>query len=347
LTNRERFVTALNGGLPDKIPYVLYGRTFNYECPAEWDEFVKRGLIQMPRVRGVKEIREGVEESVIKYIDERTGRNIERRAINSPAGELFMTYHDGWPQDYYVKTPDDCRAMEYFLRNTKLELDKKIFCEQENEIGDTGVTVIRAERSPLQKMIVDYAGLAGYSYLCADAPAAVEGLIEAYADYAAKYFSLLASHPCAFIQIPENLTSEQCGPERFKKYHMPFYEKIIPALHGAGKRVFAHYDGKLKILAALIAETGLDAVESFTPPPEGDVSYADFKKAAPDKTIMAHLGLCDYLLPPETLRERVIFLARQASADGRKILFEISEDCPPNWRVSVPVIMDALETKIF
>ena len=62
--------------------------------------------------------------------------------------------------------------------------------------------------------------------------------------------------------------------------------------------------------------------------------------AWPDKVFWANINLDLYYRPPEVLREAV--KAKQRRAGMRGLAFEISEDLPANWRVSIPIVLDAL-----
>ena len=345
MTNRERFAAAIKGAKPDRIPYLIYGGHVTDANYHSWAPFIERGLCVMPRVKGVKETAPDVTETVENFYDARSGYNVERRTIRTPAGEISRLSHDGWVREYFVKSPCDYAVIEYILRNTALAPDFDDFYGHEAKIGDAGVTIVRAERSPLQKIIVDYAGLENFSYHMADAPATVDGTVEVLNDYLKRYYAVLAGHPSAYIQIPENLTSEQSGPARYKKYHMPFYEMVVAAFRGANKKLFAHYDGKIACLAELITETGLDGVESFTAPPEGDLTYADARRIMPDMIIMANIGLSDYFLPPDELKKKIAGFIECAAPDGRGLIFEISEDLPVKWSESIPVVLDAIESR--
>ena len=55
----------------------------------------------------------------------------------------------------------------------------------------------------------------------------------------------------------------------------------------------------------------------------------------------ANINLELYSRPPDELRDAVI--AKRERAGKRAFAFEISEDLPPNWLETIPVVLDALE----
>lgn len=122
---------------------------------------------------------------------------------------------------------------------------------------------------------------------------------------------------------------------------MPVYEEAFPILRAAGKRVFVHYDGALRVIADQIARAPFDGIESLTEPPEGDMTYDECRAMWPDKVFWANINVSCYALPPEQLTEAV--LAKQQRAGKRGLAFEISEDLPANWRETIPVVLRALE----
>ena len=61
--------------------------------------------------------------------------------------------------------------------------------------------------------------------------------------------------------------------------------RCADALHKTGKFYGVHMDGLLAVLKEGIAASHLDFIEVFTPPPMGDLSLEDARRAWPDKTL--------------------------------------------------------------
>ena len=149
--------------------------------------------------------------------------------------------------------------------------------------------------------------------------------------------------PARYISLLENLTADQVGPRRYKVYHMPFYEKLLGILNAQDKKVYAHLDGKLQSLAGLVGQTGFDGIDSLTETPEGDMRIAGARAMWPDKCLWVNINVSLYSLTPDELSEIVRRMAREGAPDGRKLVFEVSEDMPANWTESIPVVLEALE----
>ena len=340
-TNRKNITDVLEGRKPEFIPFSIYGWSAMGDDPA-WQNVVKQGLCRVMRIPVINEI---LSSNVEKMHHEEIvdGKPMQRITLRTPLGELNQVLIKNHEQEYYLKTPDDYKIMKYIIENTKLELDSKLFDETEKMLGDTGFTLIYGIRSPMQTMIVDYAGLENFSYSLADGFPELFELADVLLEQLITYCKIAAKGPGRYFQLRENLTSDQWGPERFSKYHMPVYEKIIPILHSGGKKVYTHYDGKLSCLSKLISKTEIDGIDSLTAPPEGDMTLKEARAAFPGKMFWVNINISLYSLPLEKLKEKITEFVYQTSEDGRNLAFEISEDVPANWQESIPVVLDTLK----
>ncbi|MGO8748555.1 MAG: hypothetical protein ACLQNE_21490 [Thermoguttaceae bacterium] len=90
---------------------------------------------------------------------------------------------------------------------------------------------------------------------------------------------------------------------------------------------------------APVASLGFD-LDSLTPPPEGDMAVAQARAAWPDKFFWLHppLGWCRE--ERGTLIERLCRMVRDAGP--RRYCLMISEDVPPNWQETVPLVLETL-----
>ncbi|MBN1874582.1 MAG: hypothetical protein JXA33_10165 [Anaerolineae bacterium] len=120
------------------------------------------------------------------------------------------------------------------------------------------------------------------------------------------------------------------------------YDECFAWLHQAGKIVGSHYDGRTASCKAQIARAPIDLIESLTPPPEGDQTLTEARAAWPDKLFWSNLNVACYDLPPQDLKDLVWARIQEASSDGRRLAFEVSEQYPANWQTSIPVVLETL-----
>jgi hypothetical protein len=82
-----------------------------------------------------------------------------------------------------------------------------------------------------------------------------------------------------YFEFADNLDGVLTNPRLFATYCLSCYQSYTEVLHAAGKRVGSHADGDLTSLLPLLAETGLDVCESFTPDPLTSCRVEDALKA--------------------------------------------------------------------
>lgn len=339
MTPRENLIAALEGRQPERISYTV-NQEFVTHDPA-WEVLFAAGLCRIPYVHIVREEMTGVE-CVVEPVTWQ-GQPGRRVTLRTAQGEISQIEINGWVQEYYLKTPADYRVMVDIVRNTSLSLDPAGFEAAEREVGDRGLTLVGVGRSPMQTILVDYAGLEEFSYHLTDGFSELFELAEALEAQLLERCRLTAAGPGRFISLLENFTAESWGAARFRQYHLPVYTKLLPIFAAAGKRVFPHCDGQLACVAPLLAETGFAGLESLTEPPEGDLTLAQARAAFPGKVFWANINVGIYALPPDDLRRWVRERVRAAAPDGRGLAFEISEDLPPNWREAIPVVLETLK----
>lgn len=341
MTPRENLCIALDGKHPDWIPYTI-NRDFVTDDPA-WNDLFADGLCPIPYVLTVRTETAEVERIMEPVTSH--GRPARRMTLRTPVGDISQVETDGWVVEYFLKVPADYRVMEYVVRHTRLTLVPAAFEASETAVGDRGLTLVGVGRSPLQTIMVDYAGLENFSYHLAAGFPELFALAEALEERLLERCRLTAAGPGQYISLLENFTAENWGPERFRQYHLPVYAKILPIFHAMNKRVFPHCDGKLACVAELLAGTEFAGIESLTEPPEGDLTLAQARAALPDKVFWANINVGLYALPAAELRRWVRRRVQTAAPNGRGLAFEISEDLPPNWRETIPVVLEVCNNK--
>ncbi len=338
MSNRSALEAVLAGSLPGRVPLGIYEEFVSQEPAVA--ALCGAGLTLICEAPSVREARTGIE--VERRPEPWRDELGERTILRTPVGEISRLTVRGWEQEYLLKSQADYRVMTYIVEHTAIEADPAPFLEKERSVGEAGITFLWLGRSPMQTILVDYAGLEAFSgHISAGFPELFE-LAEALLEQLVARCRCVAAGPGRYVSLLENLTAEQWGPRRFARYHLPVYERILPILHAGGKKAYAHFDGQLACLAPLIAETELDGIESLTGPPEGDMTYAQARAAWPGKTFWGNINVGLYDLPPAELRAAVQQMVRDAAPDGRNLLLEVSEDLPHNWRQSLPIVLDAL-----
>jgi len=329
------------GDRPEQVPLTTYRMFTRVGGPADWEPLFAAGLVPVDSFCPVRRSwTGGVEHETAEYDD--AGLHWRRSTIRTPVGEIYSLHANGWQQKYMLTGPADYRVMTYVVEHTRLEPAYDDFLARQKDFAGRGVTMVAAGRTPMQTLLVDWAGLEQFSMHLFDFADAVRGLYEAQLKLFGEMIDLVAAGPGRMVSVLENFTSETLGPRRFAEFHVPLYKRFFPALQSAGKIVGTHFDGKLSSCAELIAESPMDMIESLTPPPEGDMTLRDARAAWPEKLFWSNINVAAWQLPPDRLRAEVLQRVADGSDNGRRLAFEISEDLPDNWQQSIPVVLDAL-----
>ena len=337
-TTRDNLIAALNGQTPDITPLSFYSWMTEDFLTDEWKRLYDAGLGICHHCRIVEEVMHGVRETTRH--EKRGGETYVIQTRETPKGTIRHVHKDGWCIEHWLKTPQDYRVMIWITENTELVPRYEVFEQGQEMVGDWGVAVVLASRTPAMTINVDWAGTERF---CMDLALETPELFELY-DARKKLFmretELVAKGPGRFVKWLENLTIGMLGPQRYTNLLVSIYEQCVPALEAAGKGVMVHYDGALSVIADEIAAAPFHIIESLTEPPEGDMMYDQCRKAWPDKAFWANINVELYYESEQVLRQAVIDKRQRA---GKKALaFEISEDLPTNWRQSIPIALDTL-----
>ncbi len=338
----QRINAFWKGVRPDQIPYTIYFWEWRHvkHDPA-WRQMYTDGLGVTFHITPYNLVKRKVE--VIQADSVERGTHIHKITQRTPVGEITAEWADGWHRKYWLETSEDYEVMQYIVEQTEVIADIER-CQAEREaLPPFGISLLALGRTPLQTILVDYAGLENFSMHLYDFPEEVHALYAALLDNFHRQVEITADAPGKFVSNLENFTAESLGPKRYQQFLLPVYEQCFPILHKAGKIVGCHYDGQTEKCKSLIAQAPIDLIESLTPPPEGDLTLKDARRAWPDKLFWSNINVDLYQLPPHKLRDVVLKRVADAAPDGKKLAFEVSEHLPKNWSKSMPIVLDALK----
>ncbi|MGI6417242.1 MAG: hypothetical protein ACOX1P_16395 [Thermoguttaceae bacterium] len=342
---RGRLERALAGEVVDRPVYAVYD-WFVQNRPIDWQSLFARGLGQIAHADLVRVERPNVE--IVETTREIGGR--VRRDVRwiTDRGELREWYLGEWRQEYLIKCPQDYRIMRRALEGTRYSATSEPFWRAEQEIGDGGITVGQLgwapiRRTPLLQVQIDFAGPERLAMDLADEVPELMELLELMTELTLGKVREAAKGPARYIKLWENLTLEMIGLRQYRERLAPIYRQILRILDDADKRLVVHYDGKLRAIAGEIAALDIDGIDSFTPPPEGDMPVAQARACWPDKFLWLHPPLGWYQENRATLARRIEEMVRDAGP--RRYCLMISEDVPPQWNESVPAVLEALEAR--
>jgi hypothetical protein len=189
-------------------------------------------------------------------------------------------------------------------------------------------------------------GVMNAVYALADAPEEIERTLEVQGAADDPIYDAIANSPAPLVYFPDNITGEVVSPTIFKKYYAPYYKRRVPALHEAGKYIFLHVDGTFRSVLPLIGETGIDAAQSLTPAPVGDVPVPQMRGlAGPDVVIWGGVPAAFFsrIYPEDEIRKIVMDCIRCFPRSERFIL-GVCDQVPPDGVIErVKMVADLVD----
>lgn len=326
---RERLLSVLHGGTSDRIPWNVYA-WLPPKIPATL-EFCRKGLSLMGTQRIFKPVYKGVTIHEEQYLREGVPHFLTR--IETPHGALTEEarletgYGSRWIRKYFITSPEEYPAAEYFFRHTRFEPDFEPWRQADAEMGDKGIVVGEIMPIPIMTLIVSYMGVAGMAEGVYYYPDRFEALLDALDAHYDRHIQLAAESPAEIIWFGDNVTAAFISPRLFQRYCEPVYARVMPILRSAGKIPIAHYDGSNRPLVQALARTDLPVIEAFTPPPWGDLGVAEAKTAWPDKVIWVNFPEALFLESAEAIYRYALQLIQEGAPGGRFVL-GCTEDFP-------------------
>jgi hypothetical protein len=284
-TERERILTLLAGGRPDRVPWFgdldywatsLIGRGLKPKDFKESDAYIEwhRALGVGFYLQGYFPFRTAIENCRVSEWREGPAR---RRRIETPHGILTETWT--WlpesfseaPTEHLVKTAADLKAYRHVFENTRYEPDYAFAEMRLQQVGGTGVVLCYLPRSPFMQMVAIDAGIMAVAGIFADDPDELAGTLAAVRRATDRAAGIAVASPAEVLMIPENLSSEVVGPKFYERFMRDYHETWAGRIREAGKFSCVHQDGTLKGLLRQVCGAGFTFIEAMTPAPVGDL----------------------------------------------------------------------------
>jgi len=341
---RNRLNHALDGNTVIEPVYLVYD-SFVVNRKIDWQSLFDLGLGRINHTSLVDIERPHLKiTEIVSYDGEHKKTEVQ---WITDIGELHECSVDGWKREYPIKTSSDYKIMQRAFEDVRFIPTNKYFDESEQTLGGSGITLGHLGktndqcffRTPFQGVQIEFVGLEQFSMdIAIELPELME-LLEMMNEQMLEAFRCVTKTKAIHIKLWENLSIEIMGPELFRKYQVPMYDKIIKILDGAGKKLHVHCDGKLQLIANDIQKLGFDGIDSLTPSPEGDITIAEARQLWPEKFLWMHPSLTWDTLTDTELINNILQMVRDANT---RFCFQISEEVPPDWKRTIPLILKTL-----
>jgi hypothetical protein len=168
---------------------------------------------------------------------------------------------------HLIQDERDYPVVEYILERAEFTPLFSKMTAEEAQLGNHGLLVPLLQRIPFQQVLLEYLGEAPLFYALHDQPQRVRRLLDLLDAQMLDFLPRLRELNVPYIEFPDNLHGLMTNPRLFREFCLPAYQRYTEILHGQGKKVGSHMDGDVRPLLALVAQSGLDVCESFSPSP--------------------------------------------------------------------------------
>jgi hypothetical protein len=347
MTERERVLTLLAGGLPDRVAWFgdldywatsLIGRGLKpagfkaSDAYIEWHRDLRVGFY----LQGDFPFKTVIENCRVTEWREGAAR---RRRIETPRGVLTETWT--WlpesfseaPTEYLVKSAADLAAYACLFDNTRFEPDYAFAERRILQVGETGLVLCYLPKSPFMQMVTLDAGIAAVAEIHADAPSELEATLAAVRFAHDRAAQIALGSPAEVLMIPENLSSEVVGPRFYELYMRDYLETWNRRIAAAGKYSCIHLDGTLKGLLRQVCAAGFTFVDAMTPSPVGDLEVERWAEWCGETPTVFWGGLPGVYFTdkvPEAEFDRHVRAALRVMTSSPRYVLGVADQVPPD-----------------
>ena len=366
MTHRERFLNRINGKAVDKTPFfpdlTKWYEYMRYEKGERDRDFLPGGIIwpdeplhQKPgimpeRYRDMDFL--GVHRAIdcgmpvhgynifyntridesVRFEKKQTAKELTT-TITTPVGELrevrTLNATFNWTTtEYMVKSHEDFKVIEYMTRHTEYTPDYEPVRKALDMVGDQGYINLIIPRSPMGKLIHNLAGVVTVTYALADAPAETESLLEVIREKDREMWAIAAKAPGKIAFMADNMDEFLISPVWYKDYFLPVYQEMNEVLHGGGKKVLTHMDGRLKNIFPMIPDSGFDVLDGCCPAPMCDYEPKELADALGEGQT-AYCGVPSSFFIPGASHQKIVDFAKKILDEmGDKVILNVADVLP-------------------
>lgn len=361
MTERERFLTVVKGGTPDRVPYFLdLGHWHRAESGEKWNLFTisncTEEIAQLHR-----EVKAGWYIEVGSICEEYYDSGVERErtmdgdevveTYSTPLGKVTMKrkwngISSSWDiTKHMVDDLDDLKVLTYAMGKKHFRPRYENWEEMERIGGDVGLGFPSLGYTGLGSLVSYYMGVESTIYAIYDDPDVVHEYVDTFNRAMLEAVDIASAGPAPHYIFGDNLSSDVQPPDIFREYSFHQYQEIATRLHRTGKTVSAHVDGRMNNILSIVEESGVDVADACTPKPTGDLSPAEVRRQAGNMVIMG--GVSPQMWLPATSEKDFIAHIREW-LDLRKISPRIvqsaGDQVPPGTKLQrIKLLYDIVE----
>jgi hypothetical protein len=306
MDSRQRLLTVLEGGIPDRVPVVawidpaflqgylgrtdfdLFAETIRVSTALGFDTILRVYLDEVKtwetdqwrlatRIRDV----DGAQRRV-KTIETSEGKLREVVVLKEAQPGRFFRH----TEEHLVSTKDDLRLMERY-GVVRPPVDTKPLERALELIGDDGIVVAYGGGAAHTGAALYLRGLERLTMDAIESPAFYERLLNWAITYEMSLLDTLEQLKPDLCQIGGLMAQGNfVGPDFYRENVLPYDRRYIGKVHERGLRTVYHNCGYSSNLLDLYTQLGSDAFETFPPPPTADGDMGTVKRILGDSAVI-------------------------------------------------------------
>lgn len=285
MTSRERMLTALENGRPDRLPCQVHGWMPYYlenylGGMDQWQAFEKFGMDYAIYVSpGYLYDDKALANWLVERKDlgkDKTGNPRTLIEITTPKGTLreSITHTDvtSYNTEYILKDPKDFEIWNEFYP-VPVRVDFTAMQEVKDRLGDKGI--IRShpfspgQGSPWQSFCTLF-GTEMSIMLGMEEPETLHHILEAIVRKTLRATELWENTPADMVEVGGGAgSSTVISPNFYREFGLLYDQRQNKLFHEVGLKVVNHFCGGLMPMLDLVVESGADGLETMTPPSMG------------------------------------------------------------------------------
>jgi hypothetical protein len=178
-----------------------------------------------------------------------------------------------FPTEYLIKRKDDLKVFRYLLDHVTVEPDYDTFRSLEARFPGLMVSC-SVEDTALRHLLTKKVGVENFVYFMVDHPSEMQETLGALADHHNRILETCAQGPAEVFISYENTHTGDSSVEWFERHELPVLNRYADTVHRHGKKLLVHMCGRIRLLVDSITNARFDGVIDVSPPPTGDLEFA-------------------------------------------------------------------------
>lgn len=358
MTSRERLLAALRGQAVDRIPWSPFLAYWWEHQPKALQD---RGQIWFLREIGADALLRGFSipfsssdvhglKRYASFCNSIPGCEFRREdkgdqvriQYETPIGTLTTLAHNSsvantcFVTEHPVKRREDYKILSYIIERMVITPNYEAIQQEIGSVGEGGLSMPLISpflKTPFQALVEHFVGTQQLVYDLMDYPEEVEALLAAMSERAMEAVRIAVESPAEAFITWEDSSTTNVSPTLFSRYIAPDINRWGQAVHAAGKLLVHHACGHIRALLPVMGQESIDAIESLSPPPTGNVEVWEAQEILdPRVGIIGGIEPVHFLtLDLTDLRDYVETLLDRVRP--RHYILANSDSCPPGVSV--------------